>query len=250
MKKTIYIILAIMCAIEVQAQQKPRTILGFSFAPTDAQYQYIEKLTGKDNPTICLLPTAVGDEARVIVNWLELGQRLKFNATYCKTFVSSNINKTTYEELLLNADAIFVWGGNTLNMLAIWKVQGIDSILRKAYEKGIVLSGGSAGAICWFQQCITDSRPVNLSLINGLGWLKGSNCTHLDKETARLPAIKTFNSSGELMNGFAIEDGTAVLFQNEQFIKAITTGTDKKVWRFFKQQNRTVFEEVNAEIVK
>jgi len=87
----------------------------------------------------------------------------------------------------MNADAIFVGGGNTLNMLAIWKAQGIDTALRKAYDSGILMTGGSAGSLCWFQNGTTDSRPIDLSKVEGMGWIKGSHCPHLTGRKFRRP---------------------------------------------------------------
>ena len=84
-------------------------------------------------------------------------------------------------------DAIIVGGGNTLNMLGIWKAQGIDTVLRKTYERGIVLAGGIAGSLCWFTGGYSDSRPMQLTIINGLAFLNFSHCPHYHSEPARKP---------------------------------------------------------------
>ena len=141
-------------------------------------FEFVASLTGKEIPRLCYLPTASGDNEQGIINWYEACAKFKVQPFYQKMFISSYDQQQTFEEVLLSMDGIIVGGGNTLNMMAIWNAQGVDVILKKAWDQGIVLAGGSAGSLCWFEEGTTDSRPKQLSKVNGLGFIKGSHCPH------------------------------------------------------------------------
>ncbi len=121
----------------------------------------------------------------------------------------------------MEMDAIFVGGGNTLNMLAIWKAQGIDISLRKAYDKGVLMTGGSAGSLCWFESGTTDSRPIELSKVDCMGWIKGSHCPHFDGEEFRRPLYHDLIKKGELPPGYACDNQAGIYFEDEKFIKSV-----------------------------
>jgi peptidase E len=112
----------------------------------------------------------------------------------------------------MSMDAIIVGGGSTLNILAIWKAQGIDTVLRKAYDKGIILSGGSAGALCWFTRGYTGPRPKELTIIEALGFLNFSHCAHYHSEPERRPLYQQAILSGKLIAGYACDDLAGLLF--------------------------------------
>src|ERR1017187_5878453 len=179
------VILKFACPAPADAQEKEtkptRRILalgGGGFRGSDgAVPRYFLSLTGKKNPVVYFLPTAVGDSDKWIVEWYETMNELDCRPRHLKLFSESPRMKNL-EETLLSADAIYVNGGNTLNMLAIWNAHGVDKILRKAYDRGIVLGGESAGMISWFEQANTDSRPEKLTAMECLGFLKGSACPH------------------------------------------------------------------------
>jgi len=122
-----------------------------------------------------------------------------------RTFINSSPDQKTFEEQILNYDAIIFGGGNTLNMLAIWKAQGIDTVLRKAYDEGIVLAGGSAGSLCWFTGGYSDSRPKQLSIVYGLGFLNFSHCPHYHSEPDKKPLYQQAILEGKLKEGYACE---------------------------------------------
>lgn len=113
--------------------------------------QYIADLTNKENPKICYVPTASGDHPDNIRYREDICGSLQMDTVILKVWVSSSDKNRPFEDILLKSDAIVVGGGNTLNMLGIWEAQGIDSILIKALKRGVILAGGSAGSICWFQ---------------------------------------------------------------------------------------------------
>ena len=184
------------------------------------------KLTGKERPRICLLPTATADDPKLIHVWHGFGEKFGFDAFDQPMFISSFDQKKTFEEVLLSMDAIYVSGGNTVNMLAVWKVQGIDVILREAYEKGTLLGGGSAGGICWFENGLTDSRPIELTAMSAMGWLKGGFSPHFLSEPGRREYCHKYMRSGELSAGYGIDEPVGLLFENEVFVKAVGSAKD------------------------
>ncbi len=188
--------------------------------------RHFVKLTGKERPSICLLSTASGDDARIIRVWHEFGEKFGFEAYDQPMFISSFEQTQTFEEALLSMDAIYVSGGNTVNMLAVWKAQGVDVILRKAYEQGILMGGGSAGGICWFDNGLTDSRPIELTAMTAMGWLKGSFSPHYLSEPGRRKYCHKYVMAGEMSSGYAVDEPVGLLFENEELVKAIGSKPD------------------------
>ena len=117
-----------------------------------------------------------------------------------------------------------------MNMLAIWKVQGVDKILRKAWDRGIVLGGGSAGSLCWFEEGTTDSRPKELTKIECLGFLKGSHSPHYDAEKQRRPEYQKQIKSGKLKPGYAIDNNAAIYFEDNKIMKVVATDKNSKAY--------------------
>ncbi len=183
--------------------------------------QYVADLTKKEHPKICYLPTASGDNPDNIKYWENICNRLQLDTIILKVWVSSSEKNQSFEDILLNSDAIVVGGGNTLNMLGIWKAQGIDTVLEKALKNGIILSGGSAGSICWFQNGISDSRPVNLSIVKGLGFLPFSNCPHYSQE-ARKDLYHQMIKDGKMNSGYATDGLAGILFKNGKAVKSVS----------------------------
>jgi len=179
-------------------------IFPYGSGPSKEFIKEIIKLTGKERPKICYLPTASGDSERGIIRWYDLVHDLPVEPSVQRVWISSYRQKKSFEEVLLNVDAIVVGGGNTLNMMAIWKAQGIDKVLKKALEKGIVLAGGSAGSLCWFDNGTTDSRPKELSVVEGLGFLPYSHSPHYDGEKFRRPLYEKNIKKGIFKAGYAM----------------------------------------------
>jgi len=127
--------------------------------------RYMAKLTGKPRPRVCYLPTAVGDHPDAIISFYKNCAPLDIIPFVQGSFIASTAQQESWEEALLSMDAIVASGGNTLNQQAIWRAQGIDAVLRQAWERGIVLGGSSAGSLCWFEEGTTDSRPKELSVV-------------------------------------------------------------------------------------
>ncbi|MBC7396121.1 MAG: peptidase E [Bdellovibrionales bacterium] len=200
---------------------------GFRSDPdTLALYRYILKTTGKEKAKVCLIPTASGDAQDYMDVFDRVFKKLGCEVTHLSLFRGENPD---FEKLLMSQDLIYVSGGNTRNMLVLWKEWGIDVILRKAYEHGIVLAGGSAGSLCWFEGGVTDSVPGRFSSMQCLGYLNFSNCPHYNELTRR-PYYLGAVGSGELTAGYATENGVALHFVNETLRDAISPYNDRKAY--------------------
>jgi peptidase E len=210
--------------------------------------KYVASLTGKKNPKICFLPTATGDAPGYVMRWFENCAGLPILPYVQRSFISSYSQKESFEDVFINMDAILVGGGNTLNMMAIWKAQGMDIALRKAYEKGVVLGGGSAGSLCWFEQGTTDSRPGKLTTVEGLGLISGSHSPHYDGEGERKPLYMSKIKSGEYKSGYACDDKAGIYFENEE-VKQVVSLDQKSNAYFLSLTGREVKETVLQKVL-
>ncbi len=192
---------------------------GFTATPDNPALElYALAQTRKANPSICFLPTATGDDSTYIA---------KFYATFAKqrcrpTHISFFERTPNLKEILLSQDLIYVGGGNTKSMLAVWREWDLPKILRRAWNSGIVLAGVSAGAICWFDSGVTDSWAVNLAPLRCLGLLPGVCCPHYDGEADRRPAVHHFVAKGILPEVLAIEDRAAAHFEGRKLKRIVS----------------------------
>ncbi|MEO7362706.1 MAG: peptidase E, partial [Gemmatimonadaceae bacterium] len=168
--------------------------------------RYMAELTGKSRPRVCYLPTASADAPESSLNFYRSCAPLNVEPFVQTSFIESLSQTLGWDEVLLSMDAIVVSGGNTLNQQAIWKAQGIDEVLRTAWDKGIVLGGASAGSLCWFEEGTTDSRPKALSIVKCLGFLKGSHSPHYDAEAGRRPLYHKLIGEGTMKPGYACDN--------------------------------------------
>ncbi|HIB32757.1 MAG TPA: peptidase E [Candidatus Marinimicrobia bacterium] len=200
--------------------------------------QYILDQSDTEIPKVVFIPTASAEDKAYIVNFYACFNKLNCAASHITFF-----ERTPRLDGIMNkADVVYVGGGNTKSMLAVWREWKLDKLLRKAYNRGAILAGVSAGAICWFEQGITDSWASNLNVLNCLGFLSGSCCPHYDSEMARRPSVHKFLEDGKLKSGYAIEDGAALHFNNGKFHKALAFLNDAKVY-FVEAKDNVIFEE-------
>jgi peptidase E len=211
--------------------------------------KYIITLTNKPNPKICFLPTASGDNPEYIDFWNNLCKKLSIRTQVLRTFSASS-NFQTFEEQLLQTDVIIVGAGNAINMLAIWKAQGIDTILRKAYEKGIVIAGGSAGSLCWFSNGYTGSRPLGMTKIEGLSFLNFSHCPHYHSDPKRKSLYHQGILTGDILPGYACDDFSGVLFINGSFKKSVSRSRDNNSYFVSIVDGKLNEELLTSEIIK
>jgi dipeptidase E len=169
-------------------------------------------------PRVLFVPTAAGDSDERLVSFYEVFGR-DAEATHAMFFPWP---RPDLREHALSRDAIYVAGGNTANMLAIWRLHGFDRILREAWEAGVLLAGWSAGMICWFDGCITDSfGPDLVAMEDGLGFLPGSACPHFDSETGRRAAYASAVADG-FPAGYAADDDVGLLFEGTELVEAVS----------------------------
>ena len=192
--------------------------------------RYMAELTGKTRPKICYLPTASGDDKDGIIKFFQNCAPLNVQPSVQESFIESLTQTRSWEDVFLSVDAIVCSGGNTLNQQAIWKAQGIDLVLRQAWDRGIVLGGASAGSLCWFEEGTTDSRPQALSIVHGLGFINGSHSPHYDAEAGRRPLYQKLISSGEMKPGYACDNDAGIYFEDNTVKRVVSARVGAKVY--------------------
>jgi dipeptidase E len=194
---------------------------------TPALDRFVLGLTGKPVPRICFLPTASGDPREQVTRFYE-----RFGDWPCEPSIVSlfHLGRDRIDpiERLLAQDAIYIGGGSMRNMLAIWREHGIDETMRTAWEKGVVLAGLSAGAMCWFEGGLSMSGGAP-EPVRGLGLLTGSLSVHLDGESERLPAYRGAVGAGELPPGYAADDGAALLYGGTELVECVASRPGARV---------------------
>ena len=227
-----------------------KTIFVYGNGMEKAFLRYVVGLTGKPKPRILFLPTAAADDQRVIKYIYDLCKGLPLEPSVMVTFLSSSPGQKSFEEQILGSEAVIVGGGNTLNMLAIWQAQGIDTLLREAYDRGIVLAGGSAGSLCWFTGGYTDSRPKELSLMTCLGFLDYSHSPHYNDKSARRRLYREAVLKGILPPGYACDNGAGLLFIDGQLSEAVTLDPESKSYYVHVEDGELREDPLPARLIK
>jgi peptidase E len=205
--------------------------------------RYMAELTDTPRPRICFLPTAVGDRPDAKLNFYNWCAPLHVEPFVQDVFIESLTQTKGWDEVLLSADAIVVSGGNTLNQQAIWRAQGIDVVLREAWERGIVLGGASAGSLCWFEEGTTDSRPKTLSVVKCLGFLPGSHSPHYDAEPGRRPLYHELIKTGYLKPGYACDNEAGLFFEGTDLKRVVAAKENAKCY-YVRAESGEVVEQV------
>jgi dipeptidase E len=179
---------------------------------------YVVGLAGRPSPKVCVVPTAVGDNADFVVRlYGQLPEEARTSYLPFFPWPPDGLRR-----FALDQDVIFVGGGNTANMLAIWRVHGFEQVLREAWETGVVLTGWSAGMICWFEAGVTDSFGPQLEgMRDGLGFLAGSACPHYDGEELRRPVYTRLVAEG-FPPGVAADDGVGLYYTGTELAEVVS----------------------------
>jgi peptidase E len=190
---------------------------------------YVLGLTGQPRPRVCLIPTATGDRPDRIVQFYGWLGGTGAECTHLALFERTVADLRAF---LLSQDVIWVSGGNTANLLAVWRLHGVDRVLREAWDAGVILCGGSAGSLCWFECGTTDSFDVNrlAPLRDGLGFLPGSHCPHYDGEAQRRPLYHRLIGEG-FPAGYAIDDDAAVRFVDAEVAEVVSARSGATAYR-------------------
>ena len=184
---------------------------------------YILNQSNAKKPNICFIPTATGDNEAYKNNYYATFTKLNCNPVHLDFFKRT----PDLENLINEQDVIFVGGGNTKSMLAVWIAWGWFLILHVAYKNGVVMSGVSAGAICWFEKGITDSWAEDLVVMDCLGFIGGACCPHYDEEPQRKPSLNKFLTKKVLNSCYAVDGGCALHIQDEKAFKSVVFSKNK-----------------------
>ena len=192
--------------------------------------EYVLSLTGKHRPHLCYVGTAQGDDARYTTAFYDIAREVGAEASHLDLFPMPNVPDVRAH--LLAQDAIYVGGGSVANLLAVWRVHGLDVYLAEAWENGVVLAGTSAGSICWFEGGATDSYGPDLQPVtNGLGFIPGSNTPHYDSEERRRPTYQRLVREGAVPPGWAADDDVGLVFEGTTFAEAVSRRPEARAWR-------------------
>jgi peptidase E len=170
---------------------------------------------------VCFLATAVGDDSATIRYFYDAAQLRGFAPSHVTVFAMPNVADVA--EHLLGQDVIWVSGGSVAGLLAMWRLHRIDEAMRVAWQAGVVLTGVSAGSLCWHIGGTTDSfgpdlRPVT----DGLALVPYSNGVHYDSEEQRRPLFQSLIADGTLPSGYATDDGVGLLYRGAEFVEALS----------------------------
>lgn len=218
---------------------------GFSMEPENLSLdRYVLSASGKPAPKVCFVPTASGDAQSYIDRFYDSLRTLPCIPTHLSLFKPPVMNLRSF---VLEQDVIYVGGGNTRNLMALWREWGLDEILREAWQRGIVLAGLSAGSLCWFEEGVSDSvKTGELHPIACLGFLRGSHCPHYDGEPERRPTYHRLLQQGALPPGYAADDGAALHFLGTEPVKAVCSRPSARVYRV--RWTGTQIEEIALEM--
>lgn len=218
---------------------------GFSMeADNLALDRWLLSLCDSKRPKVCFVPTASGDADGYIRKFYALFSRLCCEPTHLSLF---RRERDELGAFLRNQDIIYVGGGNTANMLSVWRTHGVDELLRDAWSRGVILAGLSAGSLCWFEAGVTDSLGTTLApLYDGLGLISGSHCPHYDGEENRRPAYREMVKSGELPDGIAADDGVALYYEGEALTEVVTSRPGAAAWQLRRGERGVEEERIEA----
>ena len=180
--------------------------------------KYIVQQSPVEKPNICFIPTASAEDKAYTVNFYTAFSKLNCTPIHINFF-----QRTPRLDSIINKqDIIYVGGGNTKSMLAVWREWKLDKLLLKAYNRGVLLCGVSAGAICWFDRGVTDSWASNLNIMDCMGLVDGCCCPHYDSEIQRKPSIKKFLMESKIDSCYALDDGSALHYKQGEIHTAVS----------------------------
>ena len=194
-------------------------------------------------PKVCFLATALGDNPFVINSFYDAALQRGLSASHLALFPMPNLERI--REHLLDQDVIWAFGGSVAGLLAMWELHGVGAMMREAWEAGVVLTGVSAGSICWHVGGTTDSFGPDLQPVtNGLGLIPCSNGVHYDSEQQRRPRFQQLIGEGVLPAGYATDDGVGLLYRGVEFVEALTEKDGAAAYHVARGADGTVVETV------
>lgn len=199
-------------------------------------------------PQLGYLGTAAGDQLGTIAERVEAGRIAGIQVNPLRLFTMPNVEDI--EGYLMAQDAVWVDGGSVANLLAVWRLHGLDQIFRRVWEAGVVLGGVSAGSICWHKGGTTDSfGPVLRPVHNGLGLIPYDNGVHYDTEGRRRPLVHQLVASGELGRTYCTDDGVGLVYRGTQLAEAVTEVAGKGAYVVEREGDRAVEERIEPRLL-
>lgn len=190
------------------------------FSPLSTYAVDLAGVTGRA-PRVCFLATALGDNELVLARLHDAARVAGWQSSHVQLFPMPNHEDVAAH--LLEQDVVWVMGGSVAGLLAMWQLHGVDDAMRAAWEAGVVLTGVSAGSICWHVGGTTDSFGPRLRAVtNGLALLPYSNGVHYDSEAERRPLFQSLVADGTLPAGYASDDGVGILYRGTEFAEAVS----------------------------
>jgi peptidase E len=194
---------------------------GFSMEPENPLLdRYILKQSKSERPKICFIGTASGDAEGYIERFYNFFQKEDCEPVHLSLFKP---HTRDIKGFLMEQDILYVGGGNTKNLMTLWKEWELDKAIRAAYESGTILSGLSAGSLCWFEEGVTDSYGDGIEPIKCLGLLGGSHCPHYNGEGNYRPAYNRLIHEEVIGAGYAADDGVALHFIDEKLHTVVSS---------------------------
>ena len=219
---------------------------GFSSDTDDSALdRYILEQAPVSNPAVCFVPTASGDSEIYIRAFYAAYSQLDCRSSHLMFFDRT----PDLRSVILAQDVIYVGGGNTKSMLGVWREWGLADLLEEAWMAGVVMAGVSAGAICWFEQGLTDSHAEELAVLDCMGFVAGSCSPHYDGEVDRRPSYHRFLSEGRVNAGYAMDDGAALHVIHGEFHAAISSRPKAGVYRVRSVNGRVVEEPLETRLI-
>lgn len=208
---------------------------------------HLIELTGTEHPRVCFIPTASGDSP----NYCERFQQAFTGRAETSVLSLFCQDPWGYSDpsMLLDQDLIYVGGGSTANLLALWRLHGLPDILRRAAGQGTVLAGISAGMNCWYQASSTDSYGELSPLRDGLGFLPGGACPHLLGEQDRRASLRRWVATGQLPTTYAADDHVALVWRDGSLIEAVGEAEGHPALRVQRTGDQAVEHEIPVRLL-
>jgi len=205
----------------------------------DPVFAFVAGLVDRPKPKVCLIPTASSAVPVSVMRFLSIFPTDRFEPTYLDLYAR---DERELRGFVLSQDIIFVGGGSTANLLAVWRVHGLDAVLREAWTSGVVLAGSSAGANCWYEASTTDSFGPLAPLMDGVGLLAGSFCPHYADEPGRRPLYHALVAGG-FPPGIACDDLAAVHHVGTELAEVVASDASAGAYRVVRGMDGIVHEE-------
>lgn len=204
--------------------------------------EYILAACDAPEPRVCFIPTASGDSSAHVEKFYAAFNRLSCRPNHLiLSRTGTNVLRPAED-----ADVFYVGGGNTRNLLVLWKEWRLSDVLREAWQRGAVLSGVSAGALCWFEEGVSDSFGPDLKPIRCLGLLRGSYCPHYDGEPERRPAFRGMVAAGRITDGYGVDDGAALHFVGQELQEIVSSRSGAGAYRVARRDDDAEEEALEA----